>query len=102
MNLFFKHFKYCSNFLTEEGRKLLEDFQKCVNFQNLSNLLQQLKPIQFIPGGMSYWIEIYLEMVNLPLNVTKFQRTDNWNGFLQAIRTFFAILFCYESAQLCT
>ena len=35
-----KHFNYGSNFLTEEGRKLLEDFQKCVNFENLSNLLQ--------------------------------------------------------------
>ena len=38
-----KHFNYCSNFLTEERRRLLEDFQKCVNFDNLSNLLQQLK-----------------------------------------------------------
>ena len=34
-----KHFNYCSNFLTEEGRTLLKDFQKYVNFENLSNLL---------------------------------------------------------------
>ena len=27
-----KHFNYCSNFLTEERKRLLEDFQKCVNF----------------------------------------------------------------------
>ena len=67
-----KYFNYRSNFLTEEGRKLLEDFQKCVNFENLSNLLQQLKPIQFIPGGMSCWIELYYEMVSLLLNVIKF------------------------------
>ena len=68
-----KHFNYCTNFLTEEGRKLLEYFQKCVNFKNLSYLLQQLKPIQFIPGDMSCWIELYLEMVNLLLSVVKFQ-----------------------------
>ena len=88
-----KHFNYCSNFLTEEERKLLDDFQKCVNFENLSNPLQQLKPIQFIPGDTSCWIELYLEMVNLLLNVIKFQRTGNWNGFLQAIRSFFP--FCF-------
>ena len=88
-----KHFNYCSNFLTEEGRKLLEDFQKCGNFENLSNLLQQLKPIQFIPGDMSCWLELYLEMVKLPLNVMKFQRTGNWNGFLQAIQFFLG--FCF-------
>ena len=28
-----KHFNYCSNVLTEEGRKRLEDFQKCVKFE---------------------------------------------------------------------
>ena len=67
-----KHSNYCSNFPTEEGRKLLEDFQKCVNFENLSNLLKQLKPIQFTPGDKSCWIELYLEMVNLLLNVIKF------------------------------
>ena len=72
-----KHINYCSKFLTEEGRKLLEDFQKCVNFENLSNLLQQLKPIDFITGDMSCWIELYLEMVNLLLNVIKFQRNGN-------------------------
>ena len=98
-----KHFDYCSNFLIEEGRKLLEDFQKCVNFENLSNLLQQLKPIQFIPGDMSCWIELYSEMVNLLLNLIKFQGTGNWKGYLQAIRIFFLpFFFCYESPQLCT
>ena len=89
-----KHFNYCSNFLTEEGRKLLEDFQKCVNFENLSNLLQQLKPVQFIPDDMPCWIGRYLEMVSLLLNVTKkFEQTNNWNGFLQAIRNF--LPFCF-------
>ena len=72
-----KHFNYYSNFLAEEGRKRFEDFQRCVNFENLSNLLQQRKPIQFIPGDMSYWIELYLDMVSLLLNVIKFQRTGN-------------------------
>ena len=88
-----KHFNYCSNFLIEDGRKLLGDFQKGVNSENLSNLLQQLKPIQFIPGDMSFWMEIYLEIVDLLLNVIKFQLTGNWNGFLQTIRSF--LTFCF-------
>ena len=41
----------------------------------------------------SCWIELYLEMVNLLLNVIKFQRTGNWNGFLQDIRNF--LPFCF-------
>ena len=96
-----KHFNYCSNFLTVEGRKLLEDFQKCVNVENLSDLLQQLKSIQFTPGDMSCWIEIYLEMVNLLLNVIQCQQTGNWNDFCPSHSHFFAILLCSESAQLC-
>ena len=32
-------------------------------------------------------------MVNLLLNVIKFQRTGNWNGFLQVIRNF--LPFCF-------
>ena len=43
----------------------------------LPNLLQQLKPILFLPGDLSCWIEPYLEMVNLLLIVIKFQRTGN-------------------------
>ena len=60
-----EHFNCCSNFLTEEGRTLLEDFQKCVNFENLSNLLQQLKTIQFTQGDMSYWIRTFRSNENV-------------------------------------
>ena len=67
-----KQFNYFSNFLIEERRKLLEGNQKCVNFENLSKLLQQLTTIQFIPGEMSCWIELYLETVSLLLNVIEF------------------------------
>ena len=42
---------------------------------------------------MACWIKLYLEMVNLLLNVFKFQRAGNWNGFLQAIRNFLS--FCF-------
>ena len=33
-----KCFNHCINVLIEEGKNLLEDFQKCVNFKNLCNL----------------------------------------------------------------
>ena len=35
-----KHFNYYCNFLAEERRGLLEDFQKCATFENLCNVLQ--------------------------------------------------------------
>ena len=45
-----KHFNYCSNFLTEEGRKLFEDFQKCVNFEIIETIINRSsKPT----GGLS-------------------------------------------------
>ena len=34
-----------------------------------------------IPGNMLNWIERYLYMVNLFLDVIRFQRTENWDVF---------------------
>ena len=42
---------------------------------------------------MSCWIELYLEMVNLLLNVIKFQQTGIWNGFPQVNPHF--LPFCF-------
>ena len=73
------------------------DFQKYVNFEKFSNLLQQLTSIQYIPGDMSCWIELYLEIINLLLNIIKFQQTSNWNSFFQGICNF--LLFCFAMNQ---
>ena len=41
---------------------------------------------------MSCWVELYLDMVYLLFNIIEFQRTGNWNGFLETIRKF--LPFC--------
>ena len=47
-----------------------------------------MKSLDDLEGTMSKWIESYIEMVNLLLNIIHFQRTGNWTGYLQAIHEF--------------
>ena len=65
------------NSLSIKTKELLKDFQQCVNFETLLELLNRLKSNELIPGDISNWIELYLDMVNLLLNVIRFQRTGN-------------------------
>ena len=53
-------------------------------------------PIQSLEsndGDMAEWIETYLDMVDMLLNVIHFQRVGNWNGYLQAIKKFLPYCF---------
>ena len=40
------------------------------------------------PGEMPAWIESFIEMVNLLLNIIHFQRIGNWEGYLQCLHEF--------------
>ena len=44
-------------------------------------------------GDMSFWMDMYLEMVNLMLNMVRFQQIGNWNGYLQALGEFLPYCF---------
>ena len=61
-----------------------------LNSENLEGLLRhpQMKPLNSLQGDMSKWIESFIEMVNLLLNIIHFQRIGNWEGYLQAIDEF--------------
>ena len=72
-----KHCNNMKNSLSIKTKELLKDFQQCVNFETLLELLNRLKSNELIPGDISNWIELYLDMVNLLLNVIRFQRTGN-------------------------
>ena len=41
-----------------------------------------------LPGPMSTWMDSLIDMVDLLLNVIHFQRTGNWEGYLQALDEF--------------
>ena len=49
-----RHFNYSDVILTDEAKKLLEEIQGDVNFENLQNLVQHLKPIELVSRDMSY------------------------------------------------
>ena len=42
---------------------------------------------------MFFWMDMYLEMVHLMLNMVHFQRIGNWNGYLQALGEFLPYCF---------
>ena len=47
-----------------------------------------MKPVKNFQGDMSKWIESFIETVNNLLNIIRFQRIDNWQGYLQTIHEF--------------
>ena len=53
-----KHWKYIKNSLSIETKEFLKDFQKCVHFETLLELVNRLKPIELIPGDMPNWVEL--------------------------------------------
>ena len=42
---------------------------------------------------MVFWIDSFLDMVNLLLNIIRFQRTGNWDGYLETIYQFLPYCF---------
>ena len=81
----------------------LNDFDYQVNHRpystdNLDNLVNQptLTTILHIrtEGDMAFWIDSYLEMVHLLLNVIHFQRCGNWDGMLETMYDF--LPYCFD------
>ena len=48
-------------------------------------------------GDMSFWMDMYLEMVNLMLNMVHFQQIGNWNDYLQALAEF--LPYCFSLSR---
>ena len=80
---------------TDEQVKInFENFKAPVNSirdniceQNLQALIDDpsFQPLPKLQGDMSEWLESYLEMVDLLLNIIHFQRIGNWEGYLQCL-----------------
>ena len=56
--------------------------------KNIEKMIDQLKSLTNLPGEMAKWIDSFLEMVNLLLNIIHFQRIGNWEGYLQCLDEF--------------
>ena len=75
----------------EDGRSFLKKIQSAQENLN-ADVIHALVNDPYIEhyltrveGDMAYWIDSFLEMVDLLLNIIHFQRTGNWDGFLVAI-----------------
>ena len=44
-------------------------------------------------GDMAEWIDSFLEMINMLLNLLHFQRSGNWHGYLECIHQFLSYCF---------
>ena len=71
----------------------LELLHSDVTEENVSRLRQTIPPMPSSSGDMSFWMDMYLEVVNLMLNMVHFQRIRNWNGYLQALGEFLPYCF---------
>ena len=83
---------------TSEGHQLpalLDALRKILNSTAVENVLNSntLKELPRLPGDMSTFMDIYLDMVNMMLNFIHFLRTGNWIGYLQIIFQFLPYCF---------
>ena len=58
--------------------------------QNFDELAQREEFVELpqLKGDLANFFEYYLDMVNLLLNIMRFQRTNNWEGYIEAIIKF--------------
>ena len=63
--------------------------------ENIDTILNHpdMKVLENAKGNMAKWVESFIDMVDLLLNIIHFQRTGNWEGYLQALDEF--IPWCF-------
>ena len=72
-------------------QKVIENITK----QNFDELVQSEEFVELpqLKGDLANFFEHHLDMVNLLLNMIQFQRTSNWEGYIEAIRKFLPYRF---------
>ena len=71
---------------------LIQNVIKNIAKQYYFDVLKQREEFVEFPqleGDLANFFEHYLDMVNLLLNIMRFQRTNNWEGCIETIRKFF-------------
>ena len=84
---------YVQQNLTNTTTCELELLHSDVNEENVSRLRQTIPPIPSSSDDMSFWMDMYLEMVNLMLNMVHFQRIGNWMVTYKHLVNFYHIVF---------
>ena len=78
-------------------RVLIKTVNTNSSFDDLDKLVQNPLTKKILQargdGDMTAWIDSYLEMVHLMLNIIHFQRTGNFDGYLETIYQFLPYCF---------
>ena len=84
-----------------------DEFMKCIDqvkakpsYTSFENILNhsELQLLPRLKGDMSSWLELFLDLVNILINLLHFQRSGNWEGFLELIYQF--LPFCFSRNRL--
>ena len=69
---------------------LMENVIENITKQKFDELLLSEGVVELpqLKEDLANFFEYYLDMVNLVLNIIHFQRTSNWEGYIEAIRKF--------------
>ena len=83
--------------LSDENSLTLEAYNKeDINPDSTRTIISQeiLPKIPAAKGDMGWFINLYIELVNMLLNFIHFGRTGNWEGYLEVIFAF--LPFCFR------
>ena len=77
---------------------LLDKCQTIIAHETVDSMIHYCRHKTFptLNGAMAAFMNIYLEMVNMLLNILYFLRIGNWEGYLETIREFLPYCFSLD------
>ena len=79
--------------INNDLQQRFECLQGNISAENFAGVCNEVQLLTELKEGMPLSLELYLDMANLLLNTIYFQRTGNWEGYLQSIHEFIAYCF---------
>ena len=82
--------------LSDETSLKLEAYKGDINPDSTQTIINQeiLPKIPAAEGDMGWFVDLYIELVNMLLNFIHFLRTRNWEGYLEVL--FEVLPFCFQ------
>ena len=76
-------------------KKLVSSVTPELNYGSVQKIVEdaQFQLLPQLEGNMSRWLDSFLEMVNLLLCIIHFQRSGDWNGYLECLHEF--MVYCF-------
>ena len=76
-------------------KKLVSSITPELNYESVQKIVEdaQFQLLPQLEGSMSRWLDSFLEMVNLLLCIIHFQRSGDWNGYLECLHEFLVCCF---------